>query len=289
MSLELKHVTYTYSAGSAFQATALDDISLTIEDGEFVALVGHTGCGKSTLVQHLNGLLKPTSGQVLVDGEDLNGEKVNRRALRQRIGLVFQYPEYQLFEETVAKDIAYGLKNMKAPDINLGLRVKTAAQIAGLSEDVLDKSPFELSGGQKRRAALAGILVMKPRVLVMDEPAAGLDPIGRRMMFDTILALREAGTTIILVTHNMDEAARFADRIFCLRDGKAVVTGTADEIFADEARVEECGLSMPVLRGFSGKVKNALAGRFPDVTFGPSLPDPEGEAVSIVRSVLHAE
>ena len=202
------------------------------------------------------------------------------------MGLVFQYPEYQLFEETVAKDIAYGLVNMGAAEDNISIRVKEAAKIAGLAEDVLDKSPFELSGGQKRRAALAGVLVMKPQVLVLDEPAAGLDPRGRHEMFETIKALRDAGTTIIIVSHNMDEAARYADRIVCLKEGKKVAQGSASELFEDEKKARECGLSMPVLYDFSTKVRQELSKTHPGISLMPPLPFCEDEARSIVRSVL---
>ena len=203
MSIEVRHLTHCYSEGSALSTVALSDICMTIADGEFLGIIGHTGSGKSTLVQHLNGLLKPTAGQVLVDGEDLNGEHVNRRALRQRIGLVFQYPEYQLFEETVAKDIAFGPKNQGLPKEEISERVRYAMDCVHLDyEKYSERSPFELSGGQMRRVAIAGVLAMKPAVLILDEPTAGLDPRGR----DRILTMLEElhsreNTTIVMVSH----------------------------------------------------------------------------------------
>ncbi len=285
--LQITDLSYSYDSGRHY---ALEHIDLEVYEGEILAIVGRSGCGKTTLISHLNGIVRPQSGDVTLytrDGETLStNRKKDVAAIRQNVGLVFQYPEYQLFEETVAKDIAYGLTNRGAVEDNISVRVKEAAKIAGLTEDVLDKSPFELSGGQKRRAALAGVLVMKPQVLVLDEPAAGLDPRGRHDMFETIKALRDSGTTIVIVSHNMDEAARFADRIVCLKDGKKVAQGTASELFEDEKKARECGLSMPVLYDFSSKVRQELSKTHPGICLMPPLPFCEDEARSIVRSVL---
>ena len=243
MSIEVRHLTHCYSEGSALSTVALSDICMTVEDGEFLGIIGHTGSGKSTLVQHLNGLLKPTSGQVLVDGEDLNGEHVNRRVLRQRIGLVFQYPEYQLFEETVAKDIAFGPKNQ-------GLskeRVRYAMDCVHLDYvKYSERSPFELSGGQMRRVAIAGVLAMKPAVLILDEPTAGLDPRGR----DRILTMLEElhareNVTIIMVSHSMDDMARLASRLVVMAEGRILASGTPREIFAQEEMMVSAGLGVP--------------------------------------------
>ena len=246
MSLELKHVTYTYSAGSAFQATALDDISLTIEDGEFVALVGHTGCGKSTLVQHLNGLLKPTSGQALLDGQDINGEGVNRRELRQKVGLVFQYPEYQLFEETVAKDIAFGPKNQGLSADEVDRRVRRAMEHVHLNYDKLaERSPFELSGGQMRRVAIAGVLAMEPKVLVLDEPTAGLDPRGRDRILGMVRELHREGTTVVMVSHSMEDVASLATRMVVLSHGRLATQGAPREVFKQRELMAEAGLDIP--------------------------------------------
>ena len=247
MSIEVRHLTHCYSEGSALSTIALSDICMTIEDGEFLGIIGHTGSGKSTLVQHLNGLLKPTSGQVLVDGEDLNGEHVNRRALRQRIGLVFQYPEYQLFEETVAKDIAFGPKNQGLSKEEISERVRYAMDCVHLDyEKYSERSPFELSGGQMRRVAIAGVLAMKPAVLILDEPTAGLDPRGR----DRILTMLEElhsreNTTIVMVSHSMDDMARLATRLVVMAEGKILATGTPREIFAQEEMMVSAGLGVP--------------------------------------------
>ena len=247
MSIEVRHLTHCYSEGSALSTVALDDICLTVEDGEFLGIIGHTGSGKSTLVQHLNGLLKPTSGQVLVDGEDLNGEQVNRRALRQRIGLVFQYPEYQLFEETVAKDIAFGPKNQGLSKEEIDKRVRYAMECVHLDYDrYSERSPFELSGGQMRRVAIAGVLAMKPSVLILDEPTAGLDPRGR----DRILTMLEElhareNVTIIMVSHSMDDMARLATRLVVMAEGKILASGTPREIFAREEMMISAGLGVP--------------------------------------------
>ena len=247
MPIEVSHLTHCYSEGSALRTVALDDVSFRIENGEFVGIIGHTGSGKSTLVQHLNGLLKPTSGQVLVDGEDLNGEHVNRRALRQRIGLVFQYPEYQLFEETVAKDIAFGPKNQGLSAAEIDERVRYAMDCVHLDyQKYAERSPFELSGGQMRRVAIAGVLAMKPSVLILDEPTAGLDPRGR----DRILGMLEElhareNVTILMVSHSMDDMARLASRLIVMSDGKVVADGTPREIFMQEEMMTSIGLDIP--------------------------------------------
>ena len=247
MPIEVLHLTHCYSEGSALRTVALNDVSFRIEDGEFIGIIGHTGSGKSTLVQHLNGLLRPTSGQVLIDGEDLNGEHVNRRALRQRIGLVFQYPEYQLFEETVAKDIAFGPKNQGLPANEIEERVRYAMDCVHLDYDkYASRSPFELSGGQMRRVAIAGVLAMRPSVLILDEPTAGLDPRGR----DKILTMLEElhareNVTILMVSHSMDDMARLATRLIVMSEGKIVAEGTPREIFAQEEMMTSIGLDVP--------------------------------------------
>ena len=246
MSIQLKNLTHVYSGGTAFESVALHDISFEIRDGDFLALVGHTGCGKSTLVQHLNGLLKPTSGQVLVDGEDLNGEHVDRRKLRMRIGLVFQYPEYQLFEETVAKDIAFGPKNLGLSAAEIEERVRTAMTQVHLNYDkYARRSPFELSGGQMRRVAIAGVLAMQPKTLILDEPTAGLDPHGRDRILGIVRELHQSGTTVVMVSHSMDDVARLATRVVVLAHGSLLADGTPREIFRQREMMEEAGLGVP--------------------------------------------
>ena len=257
MPIEVRHLTHTYSEGSAFQATAIRDVNLTIEDGEFVAVIGHTGSGKSTLVQHLNGLLKPTEGQVLVDGEDMFGEGVDKRRIRQKVGLVFQYPEYQLFEETVAKDIAFGPKNQGLSPEEIDRRVRTAMAHVHLDYDkYAQRSPFELSGGQMRRVAIAGVLAMEPKVLILDEPTAGLDPRGRDRILGMIRDLHaEGGVTVIMVSHSMDDVARLATRLVVMSRGQLVATGTPREIFRQREMMERIGLGVPEAAQLCGKLR----------------------------------
>lgn len=247
MPIQLNNVTHTYSEGSAFQATAIRNVNLTIEDGEFIAVIGHTGSGKSTLVQHLNGLLKPTDGQILIDGEDLNGEKTDRRRIRQKVGLVFQYPEYQLFEETVAKDIAFGPKNLGLSDEEIDQRVRRAMAHVHLDYDkYAERSPFELSGGQMRRVAIAGVLAMEPKVLILDEPTAGLDPKGRDRILSMVQELHaQGGVTVIMVSHSMDDVARLATRLIVMSKGEVVATGTPREIFRQVEMMEKIHLGVP--------------------------------------------
>lgn len=247
MPIEVKSLTHTYSEGSAFQSTAIHDVNLTIEDGEFIAVIGHTGSGKSTLVQHLNGLLKPTRGQVLVDGEDMNGEGVDKRRIRQKVGLVFQYPEYQLFEETVAKDIAFGPKNQGLSPDEIDARVRRAMARVQLDyAHYAERSPFELSGGQMRRVAIAGVLAMEPKTLILDEPTAGLDPMGRDSILSMIRSLHDQdGTTVVMVSHSMDDVAALATRLVVMSRGELVATGAPRDIFQQVEMMESIGLGVP--------------------------------------------
>ncbi|MBE5817421.1 MAG: energy-coupling factor transporter ATPase [Clostridiales bacterium] len=244
MSIKAENLTYTYMKGTPFEATAIEDVSFEIQDGEFVAIIGHTGSGKSTLIQMLNGLLKPTSGRVLVDNVAFGESKKDLKEVRGKVGIVFQYPEYQLFEETVAKDVAFGPRNQGVDEEEIEKRVKNAIEDMGLDyEEIKDMSPFELSGGQKRRVAIAGVLAMKPQIIVFDEPTAGLDPKGRELLFARIERLKTKGKTIILVSHSMDDVARLADRVFVMYNGKLAATGTPKEIFCEECK--NYGLYLP--------------------------------------------
>lgn len=252
--IKTEHLTYVYSSGTPFEKAAVSDVSLEIEKGELVGVIGHTGSGKSTLVQHLNGLLKPTSGKVWIDGADLWAKDTDRHAMRFKVGLVFQYPEYQLFEETVFKDIAFGPRNMGLSDSQIDARVHEAAQFVGLSEPLLEKSPFELSGGQKRRAAIAGVIAMNPDVLILDEPAAGLDPRGRDSILSRIQAYhQEKHSTVLLVSHSMEDIARYATKVLVMDHAKVVMYGSVDEVFARSRGLVEIGLDIPqITRIFIG-------------------------------------
>jgi len=243
--------------GSPFQSVALHDVTLTIPDGQFVGLIGHTGSGKSTLVQHLNGLIKPTSGEVLVDGQSLSDKNTDLRAVRRKVGLVFQYPEYQLFEETVAKDIAFGPSNLGLSQLEIDERVREAAALVGVSEELLERSPFELSGGQKRRVAIAGVLAMRPTTLILDEPAAGLDPKGHRRMLDIMRTLHaRGGMTLIMVSHSMSDVALLCSRILVMNKGTLAMDGTPEEIFMLGGKLEELGLGLPESAELSEKLRN---------------------------------
>lgn len=246
MQLTFEHVTHTYQPGSPFQATAIRDVNLQVNEGEFLTLIGHTGSGKSTLAQHMNGLLRPTEGRVLLDGRDIHEKGFDIRQARREIGLVFQYPEHQLFEETVKKDVAFGPKNIGLSDEETAERVREAIERVGLVyEEVAEKSPFELSGGQMRRVAMAGVLAMRPRMLVLDEPTAGLDPGGRDELLSMIKGLHTNGSTVVMISHSMDDVARVATRIVVMENGKIVLEGTPGEVFADAARLVALGLDVP--------------------------------------------
>ena len=244
--LETQDLTYVYGAGTPFEKTAVDHISLQIEEGELVGVIGHTGSGKSTFVQQLNGLLKPTSGKVLLKGKDKWAEPKKIRAIRFQVGMVFQYPEHQLFEETVEKDIAFGPKNMGLSEEEIKRRVKMAAAFAGLKDNLLGASPFEISGGEKRRAAIAGVIAMDPEVLILDEPTAGLDPMGRDVLLSQIVDYhRQRNNTVLLVSHSMEDIARIADRVLVIDDGKVAMFEKTDRVFAQSARLSQMGLRVP--------------------------------------------
>ncbi len=244
--LEVRDLSHVYSAGTPFQRAAIEHIAFSIQRGEFVGIIGHTGSGKSTLIQHLNGLLKPSAGQVLFDGRDIWSDKAFTRKIRFRVGLVFQYPEYQLFEETVFKDIAFGPKNMGLPKEEIERRVLEAAGFVGVPQEQLSKSPFDLSGGQKRRVAIAGVIAMEPDVLILDEPTAGLDPQGRDSILSNIRAYQKAkNATILMVSHAMDEVARLTDRLLVLDHGGIRMDGTPREVFAQAETLQQIGLSIP--------------------------------------------
>ena len=244
--LSIKHLTHTYGIGTPFCRSAVEDVSFDVMDGEFLGVIGHTGSGKSTLIQHLNGLLRPTSGQILLGGRDIWAEPKKIRDVRFQVGLVFQYPEYQLFEETVYKDIAFGPANMGKTGAELDRCVRESAKLVGIRDDQLEKSPFELSGGQKRRVALAGVIAMEPKVLVLDEPTAGLDPAGRENLIANIRDYhRNKHTTVVLVSHSMDEIARNVDRIVVLKSAHVLMSGTPREVFARGDELLSAGLDVP--------------------------------------------
>ncbi|MGI6371570.1 MAG: energy-coupling factor transporter ATPase [Caldicoprobacterales bacterium] len=247
MSIIIENLTHVYMEGGPFESTALDGINLEIKDGEFIGLIGHTGSGKSTLVQHLNGLLKPTSGTVRVDDIIVESKSKNLKDLRRKVGLVFQYPEHQLFEEKVYLDIAFGPKNLGCSDTETELRVREAMELVGLDyESIKDRSPFELSGGQRRRVAIAGVLAMKPKVLILDEPTAGLDPRGRDEILGRVAELhRRYGITIILVSHSMEDVAKLVDRIIVMNKGKIALDGPPGEVFKYSQRLDDMGLAIP--------------------------------------------
>ena len=239
-------LTHVYSAGTPFEQTAIEDVSLVIPAGQLAAVIGHTGSGKSTFIQHLDALLQPTRGRVLVDGEDVNRDKYTRRDVKWKVGLVFQYPEYQLFEETVYRDIAFGPRNMKLSEGEIDERVREAARFTGVDEALFERSPLELSGGQKRRIAIAGVIAMRPEVLILDEPTAGLDPAGCAQLLDNIRRYREeSGSTVLLVSHSMDEVADLAERIIVFDRGHVVLDGTPAEVFTQAGRLMEIGLNVP--------------------------------------------
>ena len=244
--LEVKNLTYIYSAGTPFEHKALDDISFSVERGEFIGIIGHTGSGKSTLMQQLNGLLKPTSGTVLLDGQDIWSDKKLTRQARFRVGLVFQYPEYQLFEETVYKDIAFGPKNMVLSAEEVDRRVREAAGFVGLTEQQLEVSPFDLSGGQKRRVAIAGVIAMEPEVLILDEPTAGLDPVGRSEILGNIQSYRKAkNATIMMVSHSMEDVARLTDRLLVMNGSKLAMDAPPAQVFTHAEELTQMGLNIP--------------------------------------------
>ena len=244
--LEAKNLTYIYSAGTPFEHKALDDISFSVERGEFIGIIGHTGSGKSTLMQQLNGLLKPTSGTVLLDGQDIWSDKKLTRQARFRVGLVFQYPEYQLFEETVYKDIAFGPKNMGLSAEEVDRRVREAAGFVGLTEQQLEVSPFDLSGGQKRRVAIAGVIAMEPEVLILDEPTAGLDPVGRSEILGNIQSYRKVkNATIMMVSHSMEDVARLTDRLLVMNGSKLAMDAPPAQVFTHAEELTQMGLNIP--------------------------------------------
>lgn len=247
MSIIIENLNHIYDKGTPYETKSLDNISLEIKTGEFVAIIGHTGSGKSTLIQHLNGLVKPSSGTIIVNGFDITVDKVKMTDVRKKVGLVFQYPEYQLFEETVAKDIAFGPENLGLGKEEVELRVKEAMTLVGLSyEEIKDKSPFELSGGQKRRVAIAGVLAMQPDVLILDEPTAGLDPKGRDEILMQIKALHEKNNnTVILVSHSMEDVGKLAERLFVMNKGQIVLSGKPTEVFRKADYLAEIGLGVP--------------------------------------------
>ncbi len=244
--IKTEHLTHLYSIGTPFEKAAINDVNIEISQGEFVGVIGHTGSGKSTLIQHFNGLLKPTSGKIYLDGKDIWADKSQIRSVRFQVGLVFQYPEYQLFEETVYKDIAFGPKNMGLSDDEVDLRVRESAALVGLKNDILNKSPFELSGGQKRRVAIAGVIAMEPKVLILDEPTAGLDPRGRDLILSEIQQYhQEKKNTILLVSHSMEDIAKYASRVLVMNHAEVYAFDTVEKVFSRVQQLRSLGLDVP--------------------------------------------
>ena len=246
--LEMENITYTYAGGTPFEKQAIHDVSLRTQPGELLGIIGHTGSGKSTLVQHLNGLLRPTEGRVLLDGQNIWENPKNIRSVRFRVGMVFQYPEHQLFEDTVYKDISFGPRNMGLDEDEISRRVMQAAEYVGLEESMLDKSPFDLSGGEKRRAAIAGVMAMEPEILILDEPTAGLDPRGRERVLALIKDYQKSrGTTVLLVSHSMEDIARVADRVLVMDHGRVAMLDTVQRVFSRGEELEQMGLTVPAV------------------------------------------
>ena len=267
MSIALEHVNYVYSPGTAYEKQALKDVSFEIEQGQFVGIIGHTGSGKSTLIQHLNGLIKATSGRILYDGQNIYDDGYDMRKLRGQVGLVFQYPEYQLFEADVLSDVCFGPKNQGLSQEECEARAKEALEMVGFPEKYYRQSPFELSGGQKRRAAIAGILAMRPKVLILDEPTAGLDPKGRDEILDQVEYLhRETGMTVILVSHSMEDIARYVDRIIVMNHGEKMLDGAPREVFAHYKELEKVGLAAPQVTSVMHDLKERGFAVSPDAT-----------------------
>ena len=267
MSIALEHVNYVYSPGTAYEKMALKDVSLEIPQGQFVGIIGHTGSGKSTLIQHLNGLMKATSGKILYEGQDVYGEGYDMRALRGRVGLVFQYPEHQLFEVDVISDVCFGPKNQGLSSEECEQRAREALDLVGFPEKYYRQSPFELSGGQKRRVAIAGVLAMKPKVLVLDEPTAGLDPKGRDEILDQVESLhKETGMTVILVSHSMEDVARYVERIIVMNRGEKMLDGTPKEVFRHYKELEQVGLAAPQVTYVMHDLKDRGFSVSPDAT-----------------------
>lgn len=259
MSILIENLSYIYMKGGPFEKVALKNINLKIESGEFIGIIGHTGSGKSTLVQHFNGLLKPSEGKVYINNIDIAGK--NLKELRGQVGIVFQYPEHQLFEETVYKDIAFGLQKMKLSDDEIGHRINEAVKMVGLDGSILEKSPFELSGGQKRRVAIAGVLVMQPNILILDEPTAGLDPKGRDEIFKVISELHKvSGNTVILVSHSMEDIARLVSRVIVMNKGSVEMDGATKDIFKNIDRLEQIGLAAPQITYLMKRLKSIIPG-----------------------------
>lgn len=255
MGITIKDVNYTYSAGTPYEKKAVDNMNIEIQDGEFIGLIGHTGSGKSTLIQQLNALLEPTTGDIFMDGENIFASTESKKEVRKNVGLVFQYPEHQLFELTVYKDIAFGPKNMGLEEEEIEKRVEEAMQSVGLSKEIVELSPFDLSGGQKRRVAIAGVLAMNPKVLILDEPTAGLDPYGRDQILDEIMRIhKERNITVILVSHSMEDVAKYVDRIIVLAKGKKIFDDTKYNVFKEEKALGEIGLDVPVSTALLNKL-----------------------------------
>lgn len=260
--ISVRNLTHSYNEGLPNKFNAIENLNFDIYKGDFVGLIGHTGSGKSTLIQHFNGLLKPTQGQILLDGKDIWSDKKSVREAKFKVGLCFQYPEYQLFEETVAKDIAFGPKNMKLPEKEIAERVAKAAMYVGLKREYMEKSPFDLSGGEKRRAAIAGVMAMQPEVLILDEPTAGLDPRGRDKILSLISNYRaQTGCTVILVSHSMEDVARVANRVMVMNKGSLAMYGTVDEVYSQFSRLNEMGLNVPQV----SRVFDILSEKLPEL------------------------
>ena len=258
MSIIVDKISYTYEIGTGFERQALKEVSCVIEKGEFIGLIGHTGSGKSTFIQHLNGLVRATSGSIYYDGQDIYDKDYNMRELRSKVGLVFQYPEHQLFETDIFKDVCFGPKNLGLTKADVELRAFEALRLVGIDESLYYQSPFDLSGGQKRRVAIAGVLAMKPEVLILDEPTAGLDPKGRDDILDCVKALQqETGITVILVSHSMEDVAKYVGRIMVMNDGMLIFNGTPKEIFSHYRELEEIGLAAPQVTYIMNDLKNA--------------------------------